>query len=68
MTIVKHREILDLCKEVQVLEKEYQDKQSAVVDVQTDKLLSAAVKEFIEYVQCEGFIVNGNEKAIITAD
>jgi hypothetical protein len=68
MNIAKHKEILALRDELASLEKEYKEKQSKIVDLEVDKLLSAAVKEFIEYVKAEGFEVTGDEKGNVVAN
>ncbi|MBY0124489.1 hypothetical protein [Bacillus sp. S/N-304-OC-R1] len=68
MNISKHKEILALREELDLLEKEYKNKQSAVVDFHTNNLLTAAVKKFIEYVKGEGFEINGDENDVLIAN
>jgi len=68
MDIKKHKEILALRTELESLNQEYTKKRSAAEDYHTDLLLTEAIKEFIAYVEKEGFSVEEDQYGIIKAN
>jgi len=64
MNIAKQKEIIDLRKEVNALQEEYQALEKKVVEENTALLLDSGIKEFVEYVENEGFVINGDPSAI----
>ena len=68
MDIAKQKEIIALRADAHALVNAYQKKRHAALEIHTPKLLDLAVKEFINYIEKQGFTVSGDRDGELKAD
>jgi hypothetical protein len=71
MNIAKQREIMALQNEAQSLAMEYQNKKAKDMDLRVPLFLDAAIEEFTEYLEAQGFTIHSEgdeETQFLTAD